>query len=245
MNAKRLLGPLSLVALFAVAVTPAAAQGADSVTEQVIWGVNNNLLAIAVPVTLLVEGILFYTVWKYRADNVEEASPTQENRRLEITWTVTTALVLLFVGFTAYGAMANENVITTEEDVQNAIETGNPAVVEVEAYQWGWRFNYPEGPQGESTLVLPADRTVVLNLSSTDVIHSFHAPGLALKQDAFPGQTSYLMTNITNTGTYKLYCAEYCGAGHSKMLADIQVVDNETYSDWVEDPQNTTLPSSG
>jgi len=241
MQRKRLLAPLALAAGFLlVAVAPAAAQGADSVTEELIWGVNNNLLAIAVPITLLVEGILFYTVWRFR--NAEEAEPTQENRRLEITWTVTTAVVLLFVGFTAYGAMANENVVTTQADVEEAMETGDPAYVEVDAYQWAWDFDYPnDGPQDAETLVLPADRTVILELGARNVLHSFHAPELALKQDAFPGHATYLMTTINEPGEYTLYCAEYCGSGHSKMLATIQVVDDDTYRDWVADPGNTTL----
>jgi cytochrome c oxidase subunit 2 len=238
MQWKRLLGPLSVVAVLAVATSPAAAQG-TSVTEELIWGVNNNLLAVAVPITVLVEGVLFYTVWKY--SKADEASPTRENRRLEVTWTVTTALVLLFVGITAYGAMASDDVITTKDDAQDAIEGGNAAVVEVDAFQWNWRFNYADGPQEQSTLVLPTDRPVVLELTAQNVIHSFHVPGLALKQDAFPGHTTYLKTTIYEEGTYTLYCAEFCGSGHSKMLATIEVVDGETYDQWVEDPENTTV----
>ncbi|MFB6120663.1 MAG: cytochrome c oxidase subunit II [Halobacteriaceae archaeon] len=241
MQWKRSLGPLSVavVALVAVATSPAAAQSTSSVTEKLIWGVNNNLLAVAIPITVLVEGILFYTVWKFR--NSDEAKPTQENRRLEVTWTITTALVLLFVGVTAYGAMASDDVITTQEDAQEAIESGNPAVVEVDAYQWGWQFNYDDGPQEASTLVLPTDRTVVLELSSRNVIHSFHAPELGLKKDSFPGQKTYIKTTLTEEGTYTLYCAEFCGAGHSGMLATIEVVDQETYNQWLQDPENTTL----
>lgn len=241
MRRKRLLVPLCFVALFAVAVTPAAAQGADSVTEQLISSVNDRLLFVAVPITLLVEGVLFYTVWKFR--NAEEATPTHENRRLEITWTVTTALVLLFVGFTAYGAMANPNVITTDEDAQQAIESEGTAVVDVRAYQWGWTFNYTDGAAADrQKLVLPSEGTVVLRMQSDAVIHAFHAPELALKQDIFPGHTTYLMTENLEEGTYQLYCAEYCGAGHSQMLAEIQVVSPETYDEWVQDPDNTTLP---
>jgi len=61
-----------------------------------IWDLNMNLLYIAVPITVLVEGILIYTVWKFR--NNEDPLPTMENRRLEITWTIATAIILLVVG---------------------------------------------------------------------------------------------------------------------------------------------------
>lgn len=237
MQRKRLLGPLSVAALIAVASAPVAAQ--TSTTDELISGVNVDLLAVAVPITVLVEGILFYTVWKFR--NSEEAKPTKENRRLEVTWTITTALVLLFVGVTAYGAMANDDVITTQDDAQDAIEGGNPAVVEVDAYQWDWQFHYADGPQEETTLVLPTDRTVVLELSARNVIHAFHAPELGLKTDAFTGHKTYLKTTIKEEGTYMLYCAEFCGAGHSGMTAQIEVVDQDTYDDWVEDPENTSI----
>lgn len=237
MQRKRLLGPLSVVALLVVATAPVAAQ--SSVTEDIIWSVNNNLLAVAIPITVLVEAALFYTVWKFRKS--DEAKPTQENRRLEVTWTITTALVLLFVGVTAYGAMANPAVITTEDAAQDAIDDGDPVVVHVDSFQWDWQFNYQDGPQEQQTLVLPADRKVVLELSSRNVLHAFHAPELGLKKDAFPGHDTYITTTITEEGTYTLYCAEYCGTGHSEMIATIEVVDQETYDEWVEDPENTTI----
>jgi len=239
MNSRRLLLPVLLVALLVIGTEPALAQTSDSVTEQIIWELNNNLIAVAFPITLIVEGILFYTIWKYR--NNDDPSPTVENRRLEITWTIATALVLLFVGFAAYGAMANPNVITTEEKAQQAMDDGNPVVVEAQANQWGWTFNYTnENISVDDPMKVPTDRTVILKVTTDDVLHAFHAPDLGLKADAVPGKTNWLMTTVKEEGTYRLYCAEFCGSGHSAMMRNISAVSGSEYQSWVTEQQNSS-----
>jgi cytochrome c oxidase subunit 2 len=231
---------LALVAL----VAPAAAQGSGtSVTESLITDLNTNLLAIALPITLLVEGILVYTVWKFRKN--DEPSPTEENRRLEISWTVATAVILLYVGFASYGVFASPQVTATAETVEN-IE-GDEVVVEAVGVQWFWEFRYPEQNVSvqQDTMVVPADRPLVIKTTATDVIHAFHAPALGLKADAIPGQYNYLQTEITEPGTYQLYCAEYCGAGHSAMLAEIRVLPPDEYEEWVaEQSGNATADAA-
>jgi cytochrome c oxidase subunit 2 len=242
MQRRRLFVGLFSLAFLAVGVAPAAA--ASSVSEELIRGLNSQLIAVAVPITLIVEGILVYTVWKYR--NAEEAKPTLENRRLEVTWTITTALVLLFVGVAAYSVMAAPSVTATEQTVQEAQATGDPVVVEAHGVQWYWNFNYSSEnvTTQRNTLVVPTDRTVVIETTSAEVLHAVHVPELALKADAMPGQTNYIQTTITEEGEYQLYCAEYCGQGHSAMLATVHVVSPEEYDNWVEDPQNSSAPYS-
>lgn len=107
--------------------------------------------------------------------------------------------------------------------------------VDVVAERYAWTFNYPEQnvTTGE-TLVLPVDQKVRLNVTSTDWIHSFHVSGLGLKQDAFPGKSNYLTTEPTRTGSYQLYCAEYCGVGHSSMLGTVEVMSQDGFQDWLD-----------
>lgn len=230
-----LLGMLTTV-LLGVATQPALAQLSDSDTESLIWDLNIELLAIAIPITILVEAILIYTVWRFRDGNVEEAQPTKENRRLEITWTIATAIVLLFVGVGAYTVLAQSAVSAPDEP---EVETMN---VQVDGQKYFWQFHYPEqnistnSNQGE--LVLPKGTTVRLNISSVDWLHAFHVPELALKADAFPGRSNYLQTTLNNEGEYQLYCAEYCGTGHSQMLGTVNVTSQETFEAWVEQKQS-------
>ncbi|SEV99847.1 cytochrome c oxidase subunit II [Halobacterium jilantaiense] len=252
MRGKRLAPVLVVVVGFLAAfVDPVAASGYQSITEQYIRDLNNMMLAAALPITLLVEGILIYTVWKFR--NSDEAKPTKENRRLEITWTVATAVVLLFVGVAAYGVMGQSAVTATGQDAQAAMAEEDSVTVTAEGVQWYWNFEYADenlstttsaggdGVVGDQPLVLPADTKVVIRTESSDVIHAFHAPDLGLKADALPGQQNYIITDELDEGTYQLYCAEFCGVGHSQMLADIEVVDRDTYEDYVEDPENTSV----
>jgi cytochrome c oxidase subunit 2 len=226
-----LLVLLGVVAL-ALVVDPAAAQStADSTTEELIWDLNGKLLAAAVPIAILTEGILIYTVWKFRKN--ESPLPTQENRRLEITWTIATAVVLLFVGVASYQVLADPYVAASaQEQIESQQE---PLEVEVVAQRYSWTFNYEDqGVSSSNTLVIPADRPVALNITSSDWLHAFHVPGLGLKQDAIPGQHNLILTKAHGTGSYQLYCAEYCGSGHSRMLGTVEVRSESSFQDWIE-----------
>jgi len=230
-----LLALFSLVAL-TVAVDPALAQStADSNTEEAIWELNSQLLYVAVPITVLVEGILIYTVWKFR--NNESPLPTKENRRLEITWTVATAIILLFVGVASYQVLAQPYVAANTADGPPTLDDGQELEeIQVIAQKYSWTFKYPgENVTTTQTMVMPADQPVRLNVTSRDWLHALHVPGLGLKQDAFPGQSSYLITTATETGTHQLYCAEYCGVGHSGMLGTVEVRSQGAYQDWLDE----------
>jgi cytochrome c oxidase subunit 2 len=228
------LAALTGAAFLAVLVEPAAAQAGPSTTRDAIWGLNLNLLYVAIPVTVLVEGILIYTVWRFK-DN-DEPLPTMENRRLEITWTVATAIVLLFVGVASYSVLAQPDVTSSAGPELGDDETTE---VEVVATTYQWSFNYNDTGSGEERvstsgeIYLPANRTVHLDVTSNRWLHSFHVPDLGLKQDALPGQHSTLQTTITQPGDYQLYCAEYCGVGHSQMLGTVHVLPQEEYDAWV------------
>jgi len=231
-------------ALLAFAAEPVAAQPSASTTVEQIWNLNMNLLYVAIPITVLVEGILIYTVWRFR--NQEEPLPTMENRRLEITWTVATAVILLFVGVASYQVMASP-FVTAESTNQADLQTEEVEHIQVEAYRYGWTFYYNGSSfdqeadvSSTGTLRLPANQEVNLRVTSTDWLHAFHVPSLGLKADAFPGQYNRLRTVPTETGSYQLYCAEYCGSGHSQMLGTVEVMPQDEYEQWRQDEQSAS-----
>ena len=238
MNISRLVAASTVAAvLVTLLADPVAAQ---STSAELIYGLNQELLIVAVPITLLVEGILLYAVLKFRRN--DEPKPTKENRRLEITWTVATAVILLFVGVASYGVMADENVEFTGGEEEVAPQE-NDVLIQAQAYQWGWDMAYPNqnvsvsGAGAGPTIVIPADQDVYVNVSSRDVIHGFHVPELGMKSDALPSQANYIKTNTSKTGTYQGYCTEYCGAGHSKMYFTVKVVDQAEYETWLNEQQ--------
>lgn len=202
---------------------------AQSTSRDLIMGLNRNLMILAVPIGIFMTALLLYAVLKFR--NREEPKPTGESKALEISWTVATALVLLFVGLASYQVMADP-AVTAPQTVEEV--DGDPVEVSIIGQQFLWVFEYPEhditNPQ---EMVLPANQTIFLRVQSRDMIHAVHVPALALKTDAIPGQTNTLQTTITEEGNYTLYCAEYCGQGHSKMLADVTVLSQEEYEEWV------------
>jgi cytochrome c oxidase subunit 2 len=107
--------------------------------------------------------------------------------------------------------------------------------VEVTAFQWGWKFYYPEFGVTTNELYLPVDQQAVLEMESRDVIHSFWVPEFRLKQDIVPGQiTEYRVTPI-ELGDYTVRCAELCGTSHAYMVAPVVVVSQSEFSNWVDE----------
>ncbi|NHN42570.1 cytochrome c oxidase subunit II [Halorubellus sp. JP-L1] len=214
---------LAGVAGLALAAQPVAAQASSS--DAAITGLNEKLLVVAIPITILVEAVLIYTVLKYK--DQDEAKPTRENRRLEITWTIATAAVLLFVGISASITMADDSVITPDDP---EISADTEEQVNVTAYRYGWTFDYPEynvstEPPNQPLYVAQGQATY-FSLTTDDWLHAFHVPTLGLKHDAVPGKIAWLKTTPTQVGTYQGYCAEYCGVGHSGMMFEVQVLED-------------------
>jgi cytochrome c oxidase subunit 2 len=236
MTSRRSIVLLAGTAGLALVTVPVAAAQPPSITARLIQELSNRLLIVAIPVTLLTEGFLFYAILKFRKN--DSPTPTVENRRLEVSWTIATAVLLAFVGISAYSVMGQPFVTPTENTAEQRIETENPVVVNVTGAQWLWTFHYPQhNVTMQNKMVLPANRSIVLRITSSDVIHSVHVPKLGLKRDAIPGQTTYIATKLNSSAvgnTYTLYCAEYCGRAHSNMLADIQVVSQQKYQDWLK-----------
>jgi cytochrome c oxidase subunit 2 len=232
----RRLGVGVAVVVGAVATAFAAPAVAQSVNRAAIDELNTQLLYVALPLTLFVEVTLVYAIYRFR-DN-DDPSPTVDDPGLEITWTAATAVILVFVGVSAYVVMANPYLTPTGAGTgieTGAGDAGDELVVEVDAYQWGWSFHYPgANVTTRDRLVVPVDRDVRLRLSSRDVIHSVYVPALGVKQDVLPGTETVARTRATETGDYRLYCAELCGAGHARMHGRVTVLNETAYDRWVD-----------
>ncbi|WP_254838130.1 cytochrome c oxidase subunit II [Natronomonas marina] len=249
MRATRLVHAALGVALLVVASTPVAAQTKNI---ELISDLNLTLLYAAIPITILVEAILIYAVVKFR--NNDDPDPTRENRRLEITWTVATAIVLLFVGFASYQVLAVEVVgnpipgdeervePTVSEDLEGAAgpyESEDDAVeIELRAFRYGWEAIY-EGTEvtTNNEIRIPTDRPVYIHVISEDWLHMLSAPDLGLKQSAFPGEYNTIKTVANEEGNHQFYCTEYCGVGHSQMNGEFIVMGGEEYDQWLADQQ--------
>jgi cytochrome c oxidase subunit 2 len=174
----------------------------------------------------LIMVMMFYSaaVFRRRPDDIEDGPHIHGHTGLEIAWTVIPTLVV--VGFGIYGTIVLGD-ITREQD--------NEMVVSVVGQQWSWSFAYPEHDVRSARLVLPVGQPVLLELQSNDVLHSFWVPEFRVKQDLVPGQMKTLRVTPTEIGNYRLRCAEICGTGHSDMLADVWVVSQADFEQFLID----------
>jgi cytochrome c oxidase subunit II len=147
-----------------------------------------------------------YFVWKYRHRPGHKPEPSSaHNDALEITWTVIPTIIVVFLFW--YGWRSYIHVVTPP---QKAVE------IQVLAWRWNWQFTHPNGVT-DSDLHVPAGVPVRLVMTSKDVLHSFYAPAMRVKQDVVPRRYTYVWFKATKPGTYRLTCAEYCGTQHAQM----------------------------
>src|SRR5207248_5631970 len=132
---------------------------------------------------------------------------------LEITWTVLPLLIMM-VMFAWGTKLYFQNYTPPRKDTLDIYVTGK---------QWMWKVQYPDGQREINELHVPVGRPVKLTLTSEDVIHSFFVPDFRTKQDAVPGRYTQSWFQPTKPGRYRIYCAEYCGTDHSKMIGWVVV----------------------
>jgi cytochrome c oxidase subunit 2 len=160
---------------------------------------------------------------RYRRRSPDELTPhITHNQVLEIAWSVGPLILLIgifFWGFHGY--------VTAQVAPANAIE------IQVAGKKWQWQFEYPDGLRTLNELSVPLNRPVRLVMTGEDVIHSFFVPGFRIKKDVLPNRYTEAWFQATRPGTYQIFCAEYCGKGHSDMLAKINVLDDQAYQKWL------------
>ena len=193
----------------------------------VLWGIG-----------LIAWGLMFYAVIVYRRRKGETGLPPQLRYNNPIETLFTVVPLIITIGFFAFTA---RDMAAIEEP------NANPDVtIQVIAKQWSWDFNYVNGNVYDSgiqsqfageegseaalpTLYLPVNKTVKVDLTARDVIHSFWVIDFLYKKDMFPGRTNHMYFTPQVEGTYKGKCAELCGEYHSMMLFNVKVVSQAEY----------------
>lgn len=172
----------------------------------------------------LVAVFLIYSlvVFRRQPDDVADAAPIHGNVTLEVAWTVVPLIIVLSLGVAGTGALFSVTRPHPDE-----------LVVDVTAFQWAWRFEYPDLGVTSSELVLPVGQPVLFRLHSEDVIHSFWVPEFRMKMDNVPGKVNEVRHTPIRIGEYKVRCAEMCGTGHAAMLASVKVVSEAEFQEWV------------
>jgi cytochrome c oxidase subunit 2 len=210
---------------------------------------------IGLVVFLAVEGMLLWSMVKFKARKGRKAAQIHGNTRLEIGWTVAAAVILVFVTAVTFIQLpgivdpdrsdidangqptANSQGVLFAATNQSRPPRGDALNIRVDGQQYLWRYQYP-GPKkvyAYVEMVVPVGRTVTLDITADDVAHSWWIPQLGGKADAIPGYTNKSWFKATKPGVYKGQCAELCGRNHANMLATVRAVPFAEYQRWYDE----------
>lgn len=221
-------------------------QPVTEIARQVQW-LDNFLLVIITAISLFVVGLLAYVILRYnRAANPTPARFTHHSP-LEVAWTIIPVVILVVIGAVSLPVLFNQQEIP-EADV----------TINVTGVQWYWSYEYvDEGIAFDSfmltrdeladygydqslyrlatdtAVVIPVGATIVMNVTASDVIHSWKVPAFGVMQDGVPGRDAQLWFAAETEGVYFGQCSELCGKDHAYMPITVKVVSPEVYAAWV------------
>ncbi len=182
------------------------------------------LLVASVPIFVLVMSVALYSVFAFRAKpgDLSDGAPIHGNTRLEVVWV--TIPFIMVTALAVYGWVVLDDIEAKKP---------NTLIVNVNAEQFAWSFDYPAEKVKSNRLVLPKDRPVEFRIKTKDVLHDFWVPEFRLKSDAVPGITTKIRVTPSRIGEYDVVCAELCGIGHSTMRQEVEVVTRSGYKAWI------------
>jgi cytochrome c oxidase subunit 2 len=185
------------------------------------WLFRLHMWLIAILFALVVV-LMVYSFYVFRrGKRTDDGEHFEGNTTLEIAWTVIPLVVVVI--FTFIG-------IQTLNEI-----TANPAdqlVVKVDGRQWSWLFEYPDGTQS-AELVVPVNTNLRMEMTASDVIHSFWVPEWRVKQDLVPGLTTHVNFTTDLEGEFELMCNQACGRSHTDMVTPVRVVSEQEFTAWL------------
>lgn len=188
--------------------------------------------AISAFFSLLIAGLILYFFVRFRRRSEDDTGvPERASWPLEVAWSVIPLVIAL-----AMFAWGTKVFFAISRPPADAVE------YYVTAKQWMWKIQHPSGAREINALHIPIGVPIKLIMTSEDVIHSFFVPAFRVKQDVLPGRYSTLWFEAEKPGQYHLFCAEYCGAEHSKMIGSIYVLEADEYEAWLGGGPPTRSP---
>jgi len=211
-------------------------------------------LYIAIVIFLIVEGTLIWSLLRFRHRRAApDAAQIRGNTPLEVGWTVAAALILVVLTVVTFVYLpdienppeSGVNGLRASQTQFASIDQPNPPGdrpylrIQVTGQQYIWRYDYPGDRNLYSfyEMVVPVDTTVVLEVTASDVIHSWWIPKLGGKVDGVPGHENETWFKIPADQVGRVFkgqCAELCGSGHADMRAQVRAVSPDDYQAWAE-----------
>jgi cytochrome c oxidase subunit 2 len=185
----------------------------------------------ALAVGVLVWGLILWSAFAYRRRDVGLPPQTRYNLPIEFLYTIAPFTIIAALFF--FTVQNQDELLDVSEEPD--------LTVGVVGQQWAWTFNYLDDDVYDTgtttdptTLYLPVNKTVRFELNSPDLVHSFWVPSFYMKMDVIPGQTNTFQVTPNREGRFAGKCAELCGAYHSRMLFNVEVVSQNEYEDHID-----------
>lgn len=182
------------------------------------------LLVVTAFFSILIAGLIVYFAVKYRPSNkhVNREGAPESHLGLELTWTIIPLAIVMVVFF--WGAQVFYKAKMPPADAVN---------IHVVGKQWMWKIQHPGGQREINALHVPINQPIKLTMISEDVIHNFGIPAFRVKQDVIPGRFSTLWFEAKRPGRYHLFCDQYCGTLHSRMVGEVVAMEPEDFQAWL------------
>jgi cytochrome c oxidase subunit 2 len=195
----------------------------------------------SVLVFLLVVGALLWAALRRRDPAELPEDPSRERRMRTAVLLATGLTIITLFGFLIFDISVGRAITTSPG--KDALQ------IRVTGHQWWWEVQYRDSlPQNWITTAneihVPVGRPVVVELRSTDVIHSFWPPNLTPKRDLIPGDENSIWFQAESAGVYRGQCAEYCGHQHAKMGFLVIADPPDQFARWVAQQRDTAKTPS-
>ena len=219
----------------------------SSVMRDLVW-LDNMVLWIIAVISIFVTLLLLIVIFRYNSNANPTPARFTHNSPLEVAWTLIPIVILVFIGAFSLPVLFNSQEIP-EADLTIKV-TGN---------QWFWSYEYVDDElefdsymlardeleeygynqdeyllATDTAIVVPVGKVVVMQVTGSDVIHSWAMPAFGVKQDGVPGRLAELWFNVDKEGVYFGQCSELCGKDHAYMPITVKVVSQEAYDEWLE-----------
>jgi cytochrome c oxidase subunit II len=220
-------------------------QPATPVMEYIVW-FHSYVMWFIVPITLFVMALLLYVIVRFNKKANPVPSKVTHHTGIEVAWTVIPILILVMIALPSFKLLYFEEVIPKAD-----------ITIKATASQWSWDYEYPDNgdisftstmrkdkekveAEGlpyllavDNEIVVPVNKTVVVQVTSTDVIHAFSVNSFGIKIDAIPGRLNETWFQATREGWYYGQCSQLCGHDHAFMPIAVHVVSDEDFQKWV------------
>ena len=181
------------------------------------------MVAVTAFFSILIATLVVVFAVKYRRRHRDEIGHAiHGSLALELLWTVIPFFIVMVMF--AWGAKVFFDLYRPPAGAMEIYVVGK---------QWMWKVQHMDGQREINELHIPVGRPVKLIMGSEDVLHSYFIPEFRVKADVIPGRYNAMWFTATKAGTYKLFCAEYCGTKHSGMIGSVVAMEPQDFQAWL------------